>query len=56
MRKILPVLGARTQLVKASVVPHAIAKIDGLSEVLVHTGQHFDANTAPAPAGFVSPL
>ncbi|WP_293224581.1 non-hydrolyzing UDP-N-acetylglucosamine 2-epimerase [Ottowia sp.] len=44
MRKILTVLGARPQFIKASVVSHAIAQTDGLSEVLVHTGQHFDAN------------
>lgn len=44
MKKILTVLGARPQFIKASVVSHAIAQTDGLSEVLVHTGQHFDAN------------
>ncbi|MGB3837203.1 non-hydrolyzing UDP-N-acetylglucosamine 2-epimerase [Castellaniella sp.] len=44
MKKILTVLGARPQFIKASVVSHAIAKRQGLTEVLVHTGQHFDAN------------
>lgn len=44
MKKILTVLGARPQFIKASVVSHAIAKSDQLREVLVHTGQHFDAN------------
>ena len=42
--KILTVLGARPQFIKASVVSHAIAATPGLTEVLVHTGQHFDAN------------
>ncbi len=42
--KILTVLGARPQFIKASVVSHAIAQTPGLSEVVVHTGQHFDAN------------
>ena len=42
--KILTVLGARPQFIKASVVSHAIATTPGLTEVLVHTGQHFDAN------------
>lgn len=42
--KILTVLGARPQFIKASVVSHAIAQSSGFSEVLVHTGQHFDAN------------
>ena len=44
MRKIVTVLGARPQFIKASVVSHAIAQNDSLTEVLVHTGQHFDAN------------
>lgn len=44
MKKILTVLGARPQFIKASVVSHAIAATTCLKEVLVHTGQHFDAN------------
>ncbi|CAM5188305.1 UDP-2,3-diacetamido-2,3-dideoxy-D-glucuronate 2-epimerase [Castellaniella defragrans] len=44
MKKILTVLGARPQFIKASVVSHIIAQTAGISEVLVHTGQHFDAN------------
>lgn len=44
MKKIVTVLGARPQFIKASVVSHAIAQSSDLSEVLVHTGQHFDAN------------
>lgn len=44
MKKILTVLGARPQFIKASVVSCAIAGAPGLTEVLVHTGQHFDAN------------
>lgn len=44
MRKILTVLGARPQFIKASVVSSAICRSPGLREVVVHTGQHFDAN------------
>ena len=44
MRKILTVIGARPQFIKASVVSNAIANSGSLSEVLVHTGQHFDSN------------
>lgn len=44
MKKIVTVLGARPQFIKASVVSHAIRKSDQLQEVLVHTGQHFDTN------------
>ena len=42
--KILTVIGARPQFIKASVVSKAIQETDGLTEILVHTGQHFDAN------------
>ena len=41
-RKILTVVGARPQFIKAAPVSHAIARQGGLSEILVHTGQHFD--------------
>jgi UDP-GlcNAc3NAcA epimerase len=44
MKKIVTILGARPQFIKASVVSHVIAQKDSLTEVLVHTGQHFDAN------------
>lgn len=44
MKKILTVLGARPQFIKASVVSHAFRESGQLQEVLVHTGQHFDAN------------
>lgn len=43
--KILTILGARPQFVKAAAVSRAIHAVDGqLEEVIVHTGQHFDAN------------
>ena len=44
MNKILTVLGARPQFIKASVVSHAIGQTTGMREVLVHTGQQWDAN------------
>ncbi len=44
MKKIVTVLGARPQFIKASVVSHAMRQSGQLQEVLVHTGQHFDAN------------
>lgn len=43
-KKIVTVIGARPQFIKASVVSHAIANTSNLNEVVVHTGQHFDAN------------
>lgn len=42
--KILTIIGARPQFIKASVVSKAIQETKGLTEILVHTGQHFDAN------------
>lgn len=42
--KILTIIGARPQFIKASVVSKAIQSTSGLTEVLVHTGQHFDSN------------
>jgi UDP-GlcNAc3NAcA epimerase len=43
-RRIVTVLGARPQFIKASAVSAAVAATPGLSETIVHTGQHFDAN------------
>ncbi|MDF3175037.1 non-hydrolyzing UDP-N-acetylglucosamine 2-epimerase [Pseudomonas sp. TYF_15] len=42
--KVLTVIGARPQFIKASVVSHFISSLPGVSEVVVHTGQHFDSN------------
>jgi len=42
--KILTIVGARPQFIKAAAVSRAIRETDGLSEVMVHTGQHFDPN------------
>lgn len=42
--KILTVVGARPQFVKAATVSRVIAARDDVVEVMVHTGQHFDDN------------
>lgn len=41
-RKILTVVGARPQFIKAAPVSQALAAAGNLTEVMVHTGQHFD--------------
>ena len=40
--KLLTVLGARPQIVKAAVVSRAFHSFSEVSEILVHTGQHYD--------------
>jgi len=43
MTRIVTVVGARPQFVKAAVVSRALRATPGFSEVLIHTGQHYDA-------------
>jgi UDP-GlcNAc3NAcA epimerase len=42
--KLLTVIGARPQFIKASVVSRAIQAAEDIDEVIVHTGQHFEGN------------
>lgn len=42
--KILTVLGARPQFIKAAAFSRVIAEYDEVEEVIVHTGQHYDQN------------
>lgn len=42
--KIITILGARPQFIKAGTISREIAKYDDIEEVIVHTGQHFDKN------------
>jgi len=42
--KILTVIGARPQFIKAATVSRQVALYDDITEVIVHTGQHYDTN------------
>lgn len=42
--RILTILGARPQFIKAGSVSREIARHEDVTEIIVHTGQHYDAN------------
>ena len=42
--KIVTIIGARPQFIKAAAVSRTFAQHTGIQEILLHTGQHFDSN------------
>ena len=40
--KLLTIIGARPQFIKAGTMSRYILQQEGIEEVLVHTGQHYD--------------
>lgn len=44
MKKIITIIGARPQFIKAATISRALLKRGGAREIIAHTGQHFDKN------------
>ncbi len=44
MKKIVTIIGARPQFIKAATISRRIRKDEHIHEVIIHTGQHFDSN------------
>ncbi len=46
LKKIITIIGARPQIIKAAAISRAIREVyaDQLTELIIHTGQHYDEN------------
>lgn len=44
MIKLITIIGARPQIIKAAAISRAVAERSDVEEIIVHTGQHYDQN------------
>lgn len=44
MKKIITIVGARPQFIKANILSRHFAVSDTINEIIIHTGQHYDDN------------
>ena len=42
--KVLQIVGARPQFIKAAMLSRELRSTPGITEVILHTGQHYDHN------------
>ena len=42
--RIATIVGARPQFIKAAVVSRVIERREGIEEIIIHTGQHYNAD------------
>ena len=51
--KVITIIGARPQFIKAATVSRALKKhYPEIQEIIIHTGQHFDTNGITIPLFF----
>lgn len=55
--KIATIIGARPQFIKAAALSRVFAQHSTTQEILIHTGQHYDANMSDVFSGkWIFPL